>query len=291
MAMVTDQTVRPLLTGDSANVRRLFASGTSQHLHVDWETLPELLQNPDLCCSIVEHAGRITAALGATLHFGHPAENQTMAWLRLAHAGNDSSDHTLDWLWQSLQSELKRRGVCRISTLGLNDWIRDRVVRWGFTQVNRVITLQKANSTLPPLPPPSFAIRPVQPSELNQIALLDSASFEIMWRYNRLTLNLASRYAARFTIIEDANGQGVGYQLSTWHVDSGHLARLAIIPSMQGQGLGGFLLGDTFRYFQKRGIRALTVNTQEDNLPSQRLYERWGFERTDHRVSVWTLDI
>ena len=45
------------------------------------------------------------------------------------------------------------------------------------------------------------------------------------------------------------------------------------------------------RFFQQRGISLITVNTQADNLRSQRLYHRLGFEVLGPSAPVWTLDL
>jgi ribosomal protein S18 acetylase RimI-like enzyme len=83
----------------------------------------------------------------------------------------------------------------------------------------------------------------------------------------------------------------LGYQLSTSHSRDGHLARLAVLPDFQGRGLGGMLIGEMVRFFEGRGVTTLTVITQEDNLASQHLYRRLGFDYTGHRVPVWSINL
>ena len=83
----------------------------------------------------------------------------------------------------------------------------------------------------------------------------------------------------------------VAYQLSTLYRDGGHLARLATLPEVQGTGIGGALLGDLIEQFNRRGIHGLTVNTNESNVQSLRLYRRYGFELTGMNMDVWSVNI
>jgi len=83
----------------------------------------------------------------------------------------------------------------------------------------------------------------------------------------------------------------VGYQISTRHRAMGHLARLAVIPNRQGKRVGSMLLHDLLSKFDKRGIKSVTVNTQNSNQSSQRLYNHYGFERNGFDLAVWQKDI
>ncbi len=163
--------------------------------------------------------------------------------------------------------------------------------RWGFRQANAVISLRRESRRIPAASlPQGLSIHKADTAVLDAIVSLDAAAFEPMWQYDRGMMEMAQRHAATFTFIEQ-QGQIYGYQLSTWHIESGHLARLAIHPDLQGQGLGGILMGDMLSFFAGRGVYTITVNTQADNLASQRLYKRYGFEPVNQRVDVWTLEI
>jgi RimJ/RimL family protein N-acetyltransferase len=39
------------------------------------------------------------------------------------------------------------------------------------------------------------------------------------------------------------------------------------------------------------GIRRITLNTQEDNLASHKLYEKFGFRRLGDRIPLWVKNI
>jgi len=83
----------------------------------------------------------------------------------------------------------------------------------------------------------------------------------------------------------------VGFQLSTLHHHNGHLARLAVLPSKQGQGIGKVLVSDLVRYFIRRHIDYVSVNTQLSNPASQQLYNNLGFIRNGYDMPVWKIKI
>jgi ribosomal protein S18 acetylase RimI-like enzyme len=66
---------------------------------------------------------------------------------------------------------------------------------------------------------------------------------------------------------------------------------LAILPAAQGQGVGAQLLSDMVMRFTRRGFRSFTVNTQETNERSQRLYQRFGFVRNGYDLPVWFIHL
>jgi ribosomal protein S18 acetylase RimI-like enzyme len=75
--------------------------------------------------------------------------------------------------------------------------------------------------------------------------------------------------------------------MSTLYFDGGHLARLAVLPAARSQGVGRMLVTSMLHHFWRRGVFGVTVNTQESNIASQRLYTRLGFERTGFDLPVW----
>jgi ribosomal protein S18 acetylase RimI-like enzyme len=49
------------------------------------------------------------------------------------------------------------------------------------------------------------------------------------------------------------------------------------------------LLHHLVQTLNKRGVRSITVNTQDSNVRSQRLYQRYGFERNGFDLPVWQM--
>jgi ribosomal protein S18 acetylase RimI-like enzyme len=276
----------PFSVSDRQQILDLSQHAPRRHLHLDWRTLADWLPESTFCGWYAEWDGRARAALGASLQLG--GSGPSAAWLRLlVPVGVTSGDPTLDALWESLRADLRSRGVARVGILLFEGWTTNVVRRWGFEPDNIVITFRRNGGTVPDPPPSALTIRPMAPADLETIAQVDAAAFaDPLWRYDSGTLQNAIPHASSFDVLED-RGAIVGYQFSTRHIGSGHLARLAVHPSRQGQGHGKRLVARSLRFFAERGISVVTVNTQQDNHRSRRLYVGMGFTLTDYAVPLW----
>jgi ribosomal protein S18 acetylase RimI-like enzyme len=78
----------------------------------------------------------------------------------------------------------------------------------------------------------------------------------------------------------------VGYAISDVLGDAGFIVRLAVRPDAQGRGVGSQLLTDALDYCRASGAAVVRLNTQESNLASHHLYQRFGFQRSGRRVPV-----
>lgn len=65
----------------------------------------------------------------------------------------------------------------------------------------------------------------------------------------------------------------------------GQISLFGIAPSAQGRGIGGRLLGESLSWFAAQGVSRVSVVTQGRNIPSQRLYQRFGFRTAS--VHAW----
>lgn len=274
---------------DHRRVAQLFRQAPRSHLHLDWRTLEAWLGNPALRCWVLREGGQASALLGATLH--QPLDGPPVAWVRMMVPTVMGRDPALHGLWDALRDDLQQYGVGQAALMALDDWAARQVQSWGFTRTNAVVTLRRSAGGVPPAPAPPLALREIATyADLDAVAALDARAFAPLWQYSRETLMVAQQHAATFTVLEE-RGALLGYQLSTRHTGSGHLARLAVEPDRQGEGLAGVLIGGVIRHLETHGIHVLTVNTQEDNIRSQRVYQRMGFEFTGHNAPVWTLDL
>jgi ribosomal protein S18 acetylase RimI-like enzyme len=79
--------------------------------------------------------------------------------------------------------------------------------------------------------------------------------------------------------------------LSTGGSGRAHLARLAVLPEIQGRGIGRALVQDLFAQLVRNGVYRVSVNTQNDNATSLRLYQRLGFVRTGEQYPVYLYDV
>ncbi len=107
------------------------------------------------------------------------------------------------------------------------------------------------------------------------IAALDSTCFDAFWRFDARMLRgyLVSERA----VVAVRGASVIGYTLCTVNRGEGMLGRLAVLPEERGHGIGSLLLGDAVAHMARAGARAVTLYTQEENVPSRALYAKSGF--------------
>lgn len=268
----------------------LFQRTLRTHLHLDWRGLESWSAHPDFRAYVARENGRIRALVGATLHGNALDPNYQMAWLRfIVNPSPFGLSHDLTPLYTALKAELTAEGVREIAILSVDPWVDDLAVLWGFTLGTSIITLQREGGLLPRVRESFRTIRPAREADLDVIARLDARAFSPIWHYDRSVLAYAMLQSATFTVLE-MNGVIAGYQLSSGGLTKGHLARLAVEPACQGHGIGRVLTEDMILALKRRGLDAITVNTQADNLVSQELYRSLGFVEYGRKYPVWVTE-
>ncbi len=120
-----------------------------------------------------------------------------------------------------------------------------------------------------------------RPDDLADLLAVDHASFPWLW------WNSAAEFAAyeRAPGVElylgmDSDGAAVAYIGITHFHGWGHLDRIGVVPGLQGAGLGLESLRFAVHVLTAGGALRVGLSTQANNTRSQRLYHRYGFERT-----------
>src|SRR5918993_1190092 len=131
----------------------------------------------------------------------------------------------------------------------------------------------------------SGRIRPVRVNANDEAAIervtdIDQTSFPWLWRNNRAEFDVYLETPGVEVWLVEADGDPVAYFGVTLFPDWGHLDRIAVVPEQQGRGLGLETLGLAVDTMRQRGTRRVGLSTQRSNRRSQRLYERFGFQRS-----------
>ncbi len=192
-------------------------------------------------------------------------------------------------LLSGLEERLGPMGVSYLAYMDEYDlpWLRRLLERAGFARHTRVVGFEVRAG-----PPPSWGnreveVRPAGPADLPDIARLDQAAFGPIWSYSEHVFRSVLGTEALFLLARE-KGATVGYILCTTHPEQrAHVVRVAISPEHQGRQIGVRLLAEALAALWTRGVEWVSLNTQEENRRSQRLYRWFGFRPTGEAVGVW----
>ncbi len=210
------------------------------------------------------------------------------AWVRLSALNPEIPVGLwLDATLPRLQAPLEAIGARTLAWTDVGGWLGDPLRARGFRPLTRLINLAKRGRWLPPQEPGlPCSIRPVTAEDIPEVACLDHEAFPPPWWFSAFTLDRLRQETACFLVAE-REGVLVGYTEARWAEWGAHIGRLAVAPAFQGQGVGSRLLAAVLSRLWEMGVREVTLNTQEDNIPSQRLYQKFGFQPMGKRIVVW----
>ncbi|MCB0256883.1 MAG: GNAT family N-acetyltransferase, partial [Anaerolineae bacterium] len=119
------------------------------------------------------------------------------------------------------------------------------------------------------------------------LGALDKAAFAPPFQLESGELIELLVTSGHFAVAEVDGIDGLaGYVAADVTGDEGHIMRLAAHPALHGRGIGRMLLNDALAYCQKSDARLVSINTQDSNQASLRLYEGFGFRRVGRRVPL-----
>jgi ribosomal-protein-alanine N-acetyltransferase len=199
----------------------------------------------------------------------------------------DREDVSVIWgeLWPAAEQYLSDQGVRQAYYVGEAPWLLDILAGQGFRRTGSVVSYEKVQDGPTLAGNPAVRVRVARSGETQVAAEIDAASFPPMWRYSQPMLHTATQTNARLTLAE-LDRRPVGYELCVHEGNTGQVVRLAVLPEYRRRSVGSRLLADALTTFMRRHVRRVAVNTQGDNLPAQKLYEKFGFCCTGDELPV-----
>jgi ribosomal protein S18 acetylase RimI-like enzyme len=272
--------VRTALPKDHQQIANLIYYEPYIHRHLDWRTPLDWLGEEEFW--VAEYGRLVTSALAC------PIDPLKIAWIRLfASSGDLTLTDSWSSLWQVALDSLATQDGVTVAAITTQDWFIPLLESSGFSVAQHIVILEHDGKSLPRLNNPAgISIRTMTTSDLPAVAELDAAAFVPLWQNSLDALQHAFAQAGRATVAEAKEGI-IGYQISTYNPFGGHLARLAVHPHAQRHGIGKALVFDLLQESATRGLRKLTVNTQDDNQSSLALYQNIGFHRTKEEYPVY----
>jgi ribosomal protein S18 acetylase RimI-like enzyme len=279
-----DVRIRAAVLTDRQQIASLMHISPYLHRHLDWRYPLEWIGSPPFY--VLESGGQIISALAC------PPDPPQVAWVRLfVTSGMISLDKAWQTLWETVRLDLAHKGRFMAAAIVLQEWYLGLLLASGFSSRQSIVMLERAEQKpIEGSHPEGFSIRTMLRFDLPAVAEVDAAAFDPLWQNSLPALEQAYPQAILATVAE-ADGQVLGYQLSTRNPFGAHLARLAVRPTLQGRGVGLALVADLVRQAERRELFRLTVNTQSDNAASLALYKKTGFHETGERYPVYQLEV
>lgn len=251
------------------------------HKHLDWYETDQWLDGDMGDVLLAWHGDQLVGYLGLSLPI------HGWSWIRLLGIRDGRMPGlVLRELWKAAEARCPALGISNIAILMITNWLPTYLSERGFSMEDDVITMRQIGQGLPAAPAVSARIRAADLHDVAGIMKIDRLAFDAPWQLAEYDVRQAIRCAASATVAA-FSGELVAYQLSTRQEEVGHLARLAVHPAHQRKGIASALMRKLLLEFRNWNVTELSVNTQLSNLPSQRLYERYGFFRNGNDMELW----
>ncbi len=274
--------------GDAAEISALISRATYRHLHADWHLPADWLDSPGfVLCERIGDGGK--SELFGCLAVG--ADPPPAAWVRVAALRTGAgAERRLQEMMQATLPWLSESGISILGWLPEQLWPEQWLAAVGLHKANWIVTYGLDKFEERPRVDGWPTIRQAATSDLSFLAAIEQTAFEPLWRYSAHGLLLGFRRSLSFEVAE-LDGRIVGFQYSVAGQDgvSAHLVRLTVAPEAQGRGVGSALMAGALHGYLQADLTRVTLNTQLDNHPSHRLYERFGFRQLGDRVPVWAM--
>jgi ribosomal-protein-alanine N-acetyltransferase len=281
--MANNFKIRQAAVNDYSELANFLAFEYFIHRHLDWRSSLDWLGHQPFL--IAENEREIVSV------FASIPEIPSVSWIRL-FACNAYVEK--NYIWKELFDKslsIYEKEVNLIATLVTEKWFYNLLKANQFDIFQEIIVMEW-NRTVPSYQnlQKDFFIRPMLFEDLPAVLALDHLSFPPLWQLSGTAMQYAYLHSGYASIIE-VEDQIIAYQISTESLSSAHLARLAVHPEWRGKLIGYHIIRDMLTHFSKNDISRITVNTQNDNISSQNLYLKCGFQSTREKYPVMAFQL
>lgn len=281
--MVAQVSVIEAEEADRPKIRDFLKRNLIIHQHLDWRApLDWVGQSPFL---LLEKRNHIQSLLAC------PPEPKSVYWIRiLATLFTVPIEESFETIFPIALENIKNTDKSAVVlSIAYQDWMKHLLEKFGWEACHQVVQLrwERSNSLIMDVSlPEKIQIRPMEIADIQQVALIDKASFEPIWQHSEDSL-LRAFHQPTYCTVADKGGIAIGYQITTLQRDRAHIARLAVMPTYQESHVGLSLVADVLSQFKDPATREISVNTQDNNLKSLGLYKKLGFEFTEGNFPIY----
>jgi ribosomal protein S18 acetylase RimI-like enzyme len=273
--------IRRAVAQDHRQISSLILHESNTHRHLDWRAALDWIGVRNFW--VLEENGTIISALAC------PEDPPDVAWIRLfSYHTHHTGPENWSALWEAASAEMfSANPRTQVASIVMKHWFQTLLLSSGFEARQNIVLLDLHSENYRPARANEHVrIRPMQAFDLPDVEQIDLAAFGAFWHNTADALQLAHAQAYHSTVAE-LDGQVIGYQISTGNPFGAHLARLGVRPEAQGRGIGSALIHELIQRGGALQSGRLSVNTQEDNNASLRLYHNLGFTRTGEYYPVF----
>ncbi len=257
--------------------------------HLDWLDEKSRLKEP-FAYTLIEK-DEIVAMLSCF------PENAHAAWIRY-FVSKRNVDYLASFttLLDTALEELKKAKVPQLLSLGLPEWFGRLLVNNSFTVHSQIITLfldainHRALPVTGKQPESSYTIRRMAEKDLMSVFAIDEYAFSPEWQLGFQNLR-ACFMGTNDSFVAEYEGELIAYLMSDRFFSNQHVSRLAVHPEHHGKRLGPLLVNTMIESALLTGIEQFSVNTNSNNNPGIRTYQKLGFVKSDHTMPVYALSV
>lgn len=136
-----------------------------------------------------------------------------------------------------------------------------------------------------PVPRPEISGMAIE--DIEALEEIEKQCFSMPWSADSLTQELSNPMAVYRTA--SIGGKIVGYVGMHHIIDEGYITNIAILPEYRRMGIAKRLIEHLLEYGEENGLRMITLEVRESNLPAQDLYQGFGFKKCGKRKNFYTV--
>jgi len=136
------------------------------------------------------------------------------------------------------------------------------------------------------MPPPTEPdIRPMTAADLDEVLVIEQASFRTPWKREHFESELSGRHS--FPFVAAAGGRVVGYVCLMSLFEEAQILDIAVAPDQRGRGIARSLLEHACAVARTKQAEYMALEVRESSHAAIALYLRSGFRRTGVRPAYY----
>lgn len=116
---------------------------------------------------------------------------------------------------------------------------------------------------------------PLRFEHLRQMAEIEKEAFDMPWTENMFIPELNCADATY--LVGTRGDEVVCYGGFHTVLDEAHITNIAVKSTQRGRGIGKFLMSALLAKAREKGVKSITLEVRDNNVPAIRLYESFGF--------------